>query len=91
MDIDENELLKASKELNNSNLSFNIVDVSNCNQIKDTVDELIKKSNIDILINNVGITASTSSLWDYDVDEWNKIVNINLMGTFNCCNVLYQI
>ena len=39
----------------------------------------------DILINNAGITGSTSSLWDYDVDEWNKIVQINLMGTFNCC------
>ena len=28
-DIDEKELLKASKEIDNSNLSFNVVDVSN--------------------------------------------------------------
>ena len=84
-DIDENELLKASKELNNSNLSSNAIDVSNFNQVKDAVDKIIKKSSIDILINNAGITGSTSSLWDYDVDEWSKIVQINLMGTFNCC------
>ena len=84
-DIDENELLKASKKLNNSNLLFNVVDVSNYNQVKTTIDEIIKKSNIDILINNAGITGSTAPLWEYDLKEWNKIVNINLMGTFNCC------
>ena len=84
-DIDEEELQKATKELNNTNLSYNVVDVSNFQNVKDAVDQISKTSNIDILINNAGITGSTSSLWDYDVDEWNKIVQINLMGTFNCC------
>ena len=87
-DIDENELKKAIKEVNNSNLSYNVVDVSNFNNVKETADELIKSFNIDILINNAGITGSTSSLWDYDVDEWNRIVQINLMRTFNCCKSL---
>ena len=84
-DIDENELKKALKEINNLNLSYNVVDVSNFDQVNNTVNEIIKSSNIDILINNAGITGSTTSLWDYDVIEWNKIVQINLMGTFNCC------
>jgi len=84
-DIDENELKKVIKAVNNPNLSCSIVDVSNFKNVQETVDEITKSSNIDILINNAGITGSTSSLWDYDVDEWNKIVQINLMGTFNCC------
>ncbi len=84
-DIDENELKKATQELNNPNLFYKVVDVSNYKNVKETVDEITKSTNIDILINNAGITGSTSSLWDYDVDEWNKIVQINLMGTFNCC------
>ena len=87
-DIDEKELLNASKQLDNPNLSFNVVDVSNYHQVKSCVDELTKKYKIDILINNAGITGSTSSLWDYNVDEWNKIVQINLMGTFNCCKCI---
>ena len=33
-DIDENELVKASKELNNPNLSYNVVDVSNFERCK---------------------------------------------------------
>ena len=84
-DIDEKELKKATQELNNPNLSYNVVDVSNYKNVKETVDETTKSTNIDILINNAGITGSTSTLWDYDVDEWNKIIQINLMGTFNCC------
>jgi len=84
-DIDENELKKALKEINNPNLSYNVVDVSNFDQVNNAVNKIIKSSNIDILVNNAGITGSTASLWDYDVSEWNKIVQINLMGTFNCC------
>ena len=84
-DINEKELKKATQELNNPNLSYNVVDVSNYKNVKETVDETTKSTNIDILINNAGITGSTSSLWDYDVEEWNKIIQINLMGTFNCC------
>ena len=87
-DIDEAELIKASKKIENKNLSFNVVDVSNFKNVQETVDKIAKSENIDILINNAGITGSTSSLWDYDVDEWNKIVQINLMGTFNCCKCI---
>ena len=87
-DIDEDELKKTTKEINNPNLSYNIVDVSNFKNVKETVDKITKFSNIDILINNAGMTGATSSLWDYDVDEWNKIVQINLMGTFNCCKCI---
>jgi len=84
-DIDKNELQEASKKLNSSNLSSNLVDVTNFDQVKEVIEEIIKNSNIDILVNNAGITGSTSSLWEYDVKEWNKIVDVNLMGTFNTC------
>ena len=87
-DIDEKELKKALNEINNPNLSYYVVDVSNFDQVNSAVNEIIKSSNIDILINNAGITGSTASLWDYDVSEWNKIIQINLMGTFNCCKCI---
>ena len=84
-DIDKDQLKKAINEVDSPNLLYNIVDVSNFENVKKTVEEIAKSSNIDILINNAGITGSTSSLWDYDVEEWKKIIQINLMGTFNCC------
>ena len=87
-DIDKKELDKASKEINNDKLSFNVVDVSSFNDVEKTVNQITSSTKIDILINNAGITGSTNELWNYDVKEWNKIVEINLMGTFNCCKCI---
>jgi len=87
-DIDHNELKKASKDINNSKLSYNIVDVSNFDQVKNTVLEINKIYNIDILINNAGITGPTAELWNYNVEDWTKIIEINLTGTFNCCKLI---
>ena len=87
-DIDSKMIEKAVKELNNQNLSSNVIDVSNYKEVEDCTNEINKKSNIDILINNAGITGPTSTLWEYDVEMWKKVVDINLMGTFNCCRAV---
>ena len=87
-DIDAKLLEKVLKDVNNTNLSSNIVDVSIYKDVEDSVNKILKKTNIDILINNAGITGPTSSLWEYDVEMWNKIVEINLFGTFNCCRAI---
>ena len=87
-DIDAKLIEKVLKDINNNNLSSNLVDVSVYPDVENTVDEIIKKTNIDILINNAGITGPTKPLWEYDVDMWNKIIRINLFGTFNCCKAI---
>ena len=87
-DIDKKLLKSALEEVNNVNLSYNVVDISNFSQIEKNVSEITSKSNIDILINNAGITGPTAPLWEYDVEMWNKIVQINLVGTFNCCRAI---
>ena len=84
-DIDEQQLQITSKEINSSKFSYDRVDVSNFEQVNKAVLKITAASNIDILINNAGITGSTSTVWEYSVDEWEKIVQINLMGTFYCC------
>ena len=43
-DIDEKELLKATKQINNPNLNYNVVDVSNYEQIEKTVSDIISVS-----------------------------------------------
>ena len=84
-DIDEQQLQITSKEINSSKLSYDQVDVSNFEQVNKAVLKITAASNIDILINNAGITGSTSTVWEYNVSEWEKIVQINLIGTFYCC------
>ncbi|MBC8295280.1 MAG: SDR family oxidoreductase [Pelagibacterales bacterium] len=84
-DIDEKELQNAVKKINNPKLVYNVIDVSNFEKVNNTVIEINKSSNIDILINNAGITGPTAELWNYSINDWNKVVEINLNGTFNCC------
>ena len=87
-DIDEKLLKSVVDELKNPNLFYNVVDVSNYNDVEKNVTNITSKTNVDILINNAGITGPTSPLWEYDVDMWYKIVQINLLGTFNCCRAI---
>ena len=87
-DIDEKLLKTVIDEIENPNLQFNVVDVANYKDVERNVYEITSKINIDVLINNAGITGPTGPLWEYDVETWNKIVQINLMGTFNCCRAI---
>ena len=90
-DIDEKELMDVKKKIKDPNLDYNIVDVSDFKIIKDTVDNISKNSTIDILINNAGITGSTNELWNYNIEEWKKIIDINLHGTFYCCKAIVPV
>tara|TARA_A100001035_G_C27779316_1_gene500845 strand:- start:626 stop:1378 length:753 start_codon:yes stop_codon:yes gene_type:complete len=87
-DIDTKMLEKAANDLNSPNLSTNVVDVTNFQEVENSIKEIAKKDKIDILINNAGITGPTASLWEYNLDNWKKVVEINLMGTFNCCKAV---
>ena len=87
-DIDSKLINEATKKLDNTNLKSDIVDVSNYQEVEAAVSKIIKNNKIDILINNAGITGPTMPLWEYDVEMWNKIIKINLLGTFNCCKAI---
>ena len=84
-DNDPKAVELAAKDLDNPNLTSSVIDVSNFEDVNKNVQEILKNSNIDILINNAGITGPTATLWEYDIEMWKKVVQINLMGTFNCC------
>ena len=84
-DNDPKALELAVKNLNDQNLSFRGIDVANFEEVDRNVKEILNNSNIDILINNAGITGPTATLWEYDIEMWKKVVEINLIGTFNCC------
>ena len=87
-DIDAKLLEEVLKNVNNNNLKSNIVDVSNFEIVEKTVNNILKTTDIDILINNAGITGPTNTLWEYDIKMWNKIIEVNLLGTFNCCKAI---
>ena len=40
---------------------------------------------IDILVNNAGINGPIAPTWEYPVDQWQRVIDIDLTGVFNCC------
>ncbi len=86
-DNDETELKNVIKKEKNDKLSYDVVDVTDFDSVNQTIKNL-KNSKIDILINNAGITGPTAELWNYSVDEWNKVINVNLNGTYICCKLI---
>lgn len=40
---------------------------------------------IDALVNSAGITGPNTTVWDYPVDAWREVIEVNLNGLFICC------
>jgi 3-oxoacyl-[acyl-carrier protein] reductase len=88
-DIDENAVETALNEINSNDLSFKKVDVTNFEAIEkallETENELGK---IDLFVNNAGITGMNAKVWDYPLDEWKKVIELDLNSTFYCCKAV---
>ena len=80
---------KLLDDLNIDNTIKINIDISNFDNVlsgfKSTLERVDK---IDILVNNAGIAGPTVKSWEYPNDDWQKIMDINLTGTFNCCKVI---
>ena len=65
------------------------VDVSNYKSVENAFAESLTHENkIDILINNAGIAGPNFKTWDYPLEEWQKVIDIDLTGVFYCCKTI---
>lgn len=68
---------------------FYKVDVSNLSEVKDKVNEILRKhGKIDILVNNAGIVY-TKPFIECLPEEWNRVIEVNLIGVFNTCYAVF--
>jgi 3-oxoacyl-[acyl-carrier protein] reductase len=47
-----------------------------------------KLGKVDVLVCSAGITGATVSIWEYPIDSWQRVVDINLNGLFYCCRAV---
>ena len=88
-DIDENEAKKTLEKISSKNLDYQIVDVSNYEIVEKKLLETEKKfGKIDIFINNAGMAGMNTTVAKYPIDEWNKVINLNLNSVFYCCKAV---
>lgn len=79
------ELMKLKKEIEQKRVRCLLLkgDVSNFEDCKKLVEEAINRMNhIDVLVNNAGITKDML-LMRMKPEDFNEVINVNLIGTFN--------
>jgi NAD(P)-dependent dehydrogenase (short-subunit alcohol dehydrogenase family) len=65
------------------------VDVSETANVEKARDATLAAfGKIDILVNNAGIAGINKTVWETDLDEWRKVLRINLDGPFICCKAI---
>ena len=61
------------------------LDITNFESVKEVFKKIIVEADtIDILINNAGITQD-NIIARMTIDQWNRVIQTNLTGCFNCC------
>jgi 2-dehydro-3-deoxy-L-rhamnonate dehydrogenase (NAD+) len=66
-----------------------VVDVSDVASVDRAVKSTISKDqHIDILVANAGIAGSNHKTWEYPIEKWQRVINVNLLGVYYCCRTI---
>ena len=79
---------KTAKEIGAGVIAIG-VDVSDLGAVENARDTTLRAfGKIDLLVNNAGIAGINKTVWETDLEEWRKVLRINLDGPFICCKAV---
>lgn len=89
-DRDAAVLDQACKQLDgNGSVATQVLDVSDPDSVLAAAEAAAEKhGHIDILVANAGISGPNHPTWEYPIDTWKQIIDINLTGVFLCCRAI---
>tara|TARA_B100001057_G_C22681753_1_gene884038 strand:- start:236 stop:985 length:750 start_codon:yes stop_codon:yes gene_type:complete len=88
-DIEEKETKNAIEKIKSENVSYQIVDVTDFEIVNKNLGEVEKNfGKIDIFVNNAGVAGMNTTVAEYPIDEWKKVMNLNLNSVFYCCKAV---
>jgi 3-oxoacyl-[acyl-carrier protein] reductase len=89
-DADENLVRATSHTLSATReVHFCAVDVADAKAVETATGQTLQAlGKIDILVANAGITGPNVKLWEYPVDAWRQVMDVNLHGVFHCCKAI---
>jgi NAD(P)-dependent dehydrogenase (short-subunit alcohol dehydrogenase family) len=89
-DQDAELLAKAAEELSGLGPvhvdALDITDQANVEKVTEAT--IARTGKIDILVANAGIAGPNHTTWEYPVDSWKQVINVNLFGVYFCCRAV---
>lgn len=65
------------------------IDVMDAQAVKAAADALeAKQGSVDILVTSAGIAGANLKTWEYPLDEWARVMKLNVDGTLHCCQAV---
>jgi 3-oxoacyl-[acyl-carrier protein] reductase len=65
------------------------VDVSDAGSVDSALKHSLKElGKIDVLVNNAGIAGKNVATVDYPIEEWERVLRVNLTSQFLCCRAV---
>lgn len=92
-DQDQPLLEKACQQLNSPSRVFSqVVDVTDANDVQRAAEETDRVcGGLHILVCNAGIAGATVPSWEYPLDEWQRVLDVDLNGVYYCCRAVLPI
>jgi NAD(P)-dependent dehydrogenase (short-subunit alcohol dehydrogenase family) len=69
-----------------SGLSIDVTDAKAVNAAAAELEQ--RHGSVDILVTSAGIAGPNLKTWEYPLDEWAKIMRLNVDGTLHCCQAV---
>ena len=83
VDISEEDLKNTVQELNTDLVKYTVADVSKTAEVQMYVEDAVKYfGKIDVFFNNAGIEGVVKPLIDYPEDDFDKVIAVNVKGSF---------
>ena len=71
------------------NVSSETVDVADAENVAAATESTLgKHGKVDILVASAGIAGPNHKSWDYPIDAWKQVIDVNLTGVFLCCRAI---
>ncbi len=86
-DRDAALLAEAARELaSRGEASTAVLDVTDAEAVAAAFASTVERHGaVDVMVNNAGIAGPTMPSWEYPLDEWRSVVDVDLNGVYYCC------
>lgn len=87
-DVDDRLLAKTIAALGSA-VTGDAIDVSDAAAVERGIRSALETmGKVDVFVNNAGIAGATKPVAEYPVEEWERVIRIDLTGPFLCCRAV---